>query len=241
MNNKIEREVLKLYDYAEKLVYQSGYGEYVTTLRDLLQKKPYKNINKSEFLKQYTWSVFTCGFKADTVRSHWSEIQEMLFNFNVKKIRKLSFEDILDRSPIKNKRKVNAIYKTCRDMDDKFIEKIKNIGSKSEAQKLFKSLPFIGDITVFHILRNLGIDCYKPDRHIVTLAKNLKIDENELFQILLSHKKDKYIGILDFILWRASACLNSAKKLIKFAKQDHPLEEIDILAQADKNFDFFLY
>ncbi|MFO8017429.1 MAG: hypothetical protein R6U96_02240 [Promethearchaeia archaeon] len=241
MVNRIETQIINLYEYAKNLVQNSGYREYIHTLTELLEKKPYKTIDSSKFLREYTWVVFSCGFKADTVRKYWSEIQKMLFNFNVKKIRKLTFEEMLNKCPIKNERKVTAIYKTCRDLDKQFLAKIAHLDSEKEAKELFKSLPFIGDITVFHIMRNLGIDCYKPDRHIKNLAKTLGIEEKKIFNILLSKKKVKYVGIADFILWRASACLNSAQKLVEYAQKDLDLEKIDNVVQAEEEVNSFLF
>lgn len=42
--------------------------------------------------------------------------------------------------------------------------------SKDRIQYL-DSLPMIGPITKYHLARNLGIDCAKPDRHLARLAQ----------------------------------------------------------------------
>lgn len=241
MDTSIETQILNLYDYAKDLVYFSGYREYIEFLENLLKERPYKTISKDELFREYVWVVFTCGFKADTVRKHWEQIKDMLDNFDVEKVRQMDYNDLFDKCPIKNKRKVSALHETCQTLDTEFLTKVKQIKSENQAKEIFQSLPFIGEVTVFHIMRNLGIDCFKPDRHIVNLAKILEIEERDLFQVLQAHNKSKYIGITDFILWRASACLNSAKKLIECAKKNIPIDQIENLEQADKSINAFLF
>ncbi len=64
------------------------------------------------------------------------------------------------------------------------------------------SLPFIGDITKYHLARNLGIDVAKPDRHLTRLAKIFHYDDVQEMCKYLSDKTGDRIGTVDVVLWR---------------------------------------
>ncbi|MCK5611819.1 hypothetical protein KAR91_58660 [Candidatus Pacearchaeota archaeon] len=66
-----------------------------------------------------------------------------------------------------------------------------------------KSLPWIGDITKYHLYKNLGGDCVKPDRHLVRIAKKYGIDCFEMCQKLSDRIGDK-VRTVDLVIWRAA-------------------------------------
>jgi len=232
MNNKeytdLSEKVLTVYQYAEKIVNEGGFNKQVAYLKDLMERKPFKTISVEQFFREYTWVVFTCGFKAAYVQKYWKNIKKMCCDFDIAKAKELSFEELLEVSPIKNKKKLKAIEQSCDIIDECFIQKVHKIKDKDEAKDLFKILPFIGEITVYHIMRNVGIDCFKPDRHIVHITKDLKISEEDLFEIICSKYKE-YIGVIDYILWRASSTLYNIQpnlSLVEMALNGKRLDEI---------------
>ncbi len=244
MKNKeyvnLSEKVLKVYQYAEHIVNEGGYGKQVESLKELMETKPYKTISVEEFFREYTWVVFTCGFKAAYVQKYWNNIKRMCCGFDISKTKELSFEELLEVSPIKNKKKLKAIKQSCEIINDCFVEKIHKIKDKDEAKDLFKTLPFIGEITVYHIMRNIGIDCFKPDRHIVHITRDLNISETDLFQIICSKYKE-YIGVIDYILWRASATLHNLQpnsSLVEFALNGKQLNEVPKNNFMNSNFLF---
>jgi len=65
------------------------------------------------------------------------------------------------------------------------------------------SLPWIGQITKWHLAKNLGVDCCKPDRHLVRLAKRTGETPAGLCERLSKLSGDR-ISTVDVILWRAA-------------------------------------
>jgi len=208
-SRKLTNQVLDVYECAKEITLNCGYMENIQHLKHLMEKKPYKTIGIKDFVREYLWVVFTCGFKADTVKKHWNQIKQMCCDFDISETNKYTFEELLELSPIKNKKKVKAIKQSCEIIDDSFIEKIHNLQNAEQAKEFFKTLPFIGEVTIYHIMRNMGIDCFKPDRHIVHIKEELGISGEELFDIIVSECKEEYIGVIDHILWRASATIHN--------------------------------
>ena len=66
-----------------------------------------------------------------------------------------------------------------------------------------KSLPWIGDITKYHLYKNLGGDCVKPDRHLVRIAKQYETDCFTMCQKLSDIIGDR-VGTVDYVIWRAA-------------------------------------
>lgn len=65
------------------------------------------------------------------------------------------------------------------------------------------ALPWIGDITKYHLAKNLGIDCAKPDRHLARIASAAGVDAHELCTALHCEFGDR-IATVDYVLWRAA-------------------------------------
>ena len=66
------------------------------------------------------------------------------------------------------------------------------------------TLPWIGDITKFHLAKNFGVDCVKPDVHLVRLADAWATTPDELCSTLAAAAGYRKATI-DLILWRACA------------------------------------
>lgn len=240
-SKELRRKVLEVYEYAKEITQQTGYLKNIEHLKDLMEKKPYKTINSDVFLREYLWVVFTCGFKADTVKKYWTQIKSMCCDFDISKTREFSFDELLEMSPIKNKKKIRAVKKSCEIIDDSFINEVHNIEDVEAAKSLLKKLPFIGEVTVYHIMRNIGIDCFKPDRHIVNIKEELGISGQNLFNIILSECEEEFIGVVDHILWRAAATIHSLEpnmSLVSMALGENKIDEFPKKINRNSKFLF---
>lgn len=65
-----------------------------------------------------------------------------------------------------------------------------------------KRLPWIGDITKYHLAKNLGADVVKPDRHLVRIARKYGVDCFELCRRLAAATGMRRAAV-DQVLWRA--------------------------------------
>lgn len=67
-----------------------------------------------------------------------------------------------------------------------------------------QTLPWIGAITKYHLAKNLGVDCAKPDRWLVRLAEAEGESVDGLCARLAAATGDR-IATVDVVLWRACA------------------------------------
>ena len=66
-----------------------------------------------------------------------------------------------------------------------------------------ETLPWIGEITKWHLAKNFGVDCMKPDRHLVRIAKAEGTTPDVLCEGLARSTGDR-IATVDMVLWRAA-------------------------------------
>ena len=73
----------------------------------------------------------------------------------------------------------------------------------SDKLAFIETLPWIGPITKFHVAKNFGVDCCKPDRHLVRIAKQFNTTPDALCAQLAAATGDR-IGLVDLVIWRAA-------------------------------------
>lgn len=96
--------------------------------------------------------------------------------------------------------KATAIACIWRDRDHLFAEYM----AATDKLAFAKSLPWIGGITAFHVVKNFGADVAKPDVHLQRLADLEGVTPQQLCA-RLSRETGYRIATVDTLLWRASA------------------------------------
>lgn len=162
------------------------------------------NIDYQTFMLEYAFVVLNSGFRAQTVAKIWPQFKACFYGFNRYILPEVwRVDDALET--FGNVKKVGAIENTGKKFQPigKFEEWWSEIWhDKDKALVAFEKLPFIGPITKYHLARNLGIDCYKPDRWIIRVAQKVQMEPDVMFEHL-SHILGDSTGIIDMVLWRA--------------------------------------
>lgn len=65
------------------------------------------------------------------------------------------------------------------------------------------SLRWIGEITKWHLAKNLGVDCCKPDRHLVRIAGISGEAPIQLCARISAATGDR-VAMVDLVIWRAA-------------------------------------
>lgn len=65
-----------------------------------------------------------------------------------------------------------------------------------------ETLPHIGVITKFHLAKNLGVDCAKPDVWLERVARKSRESVQELCA-RLSEESGERVAVVDFVIWKA--------------------------------------
>lgn len=176
---------MNLIDYEnlrERLVH-AGYREEIEWCKNIKDCG-----SATEFFVEYTWVVICAGMK--------EQIARKILDTKV-------LPAIIKKIPVykvyKHVSKAKAIEHVWTRQHEIF-EAYKKAKDKIE---FLVTLPWIGNITKYHLARNLGVDCCKPDRHLQRIASSYGVTPLELCSRLANESGDR-IGVVDIVLWRAA-------------------------------------
>ena len=173
------RDVLNYFSQALEYVRTNGYEKEVEWCRNI---PPSEDCTAETFFEEYVWCVLNAGMKEQVARKIYERFMEHK-----------------DPSAIKHLGKRAAIEQGMK-KDIQWLGELKCANDKIE---YLQSLPYIGKITKYHLARNIGIDCVKPDRHLVRLAEKFGFDTP--YHMCVEIQKtfsDERLGTIDLVLWR---------------------------------------
>jgi 3-methyladenine DNA glycosylase Tag len=155
-----------------------------------------ENLTNDFILRELTWIAYAGGFRYDVVRKYWPKITNAFFKFDVMQVALLSgdldkhAQDICQESGFKNLRKARwSILNAQRilELDCELREfgglkgyfvNLSKLGIGEIVRltpSILNQLKFkgIGQTTIFHLLKNMGIDIFKPDIHVCRILDRL--------------------------------------------------------------------
>ncbi len=171
--------IFKFYEKAKEYVIKQGYQQEI----DYVEKRKFVNINPDQFFYEYVYVVLNAGMK--------NQVAEKIFSAFTR-------EGV---NAIGHLGKRKAVT-TAKDNFHAWFAVLSHKETIAEQLEYLKSLPWIGDITKYHLARNIGLDVAKPDRHLVRFAKIFKYDDVQKMCTDISKKTNDRIGTVDVILWR---------------------------------------
>jgi hypothetical protein len=178
------------YNLIKIMIIDKGYGDEIKWINIIPNP-----IDKILFFKEYSWVVINSGMK--------NTVAEKIFK-NFWNNGSINFSAI--NHPNKNK----SMKKVFERLDFYFLH---FTNSKNKLMYL-KSLPHIGDITKYHLARNLGLNYAKPDRHLVRISNLFEHTDVQKFCKTLSILTGDQIGLVDLVLWRFATLYPNYLELI---------------------------
>lgn len=197
----------------------------------------YRNIalndmTNSDIYAEICWINYSSGFRYDIIKKYWASIGKELYFFNIHKV--ASFIDDIDyysqqicqNSGFNNVRKAQWCIKNAVRMIELDFEKHNYGGFKGYLLEISQKEPYelvemapcllkelklcgIGKVTIFHFLKNIGINIFKPDIHVRRILTNLGLIEKEkssmkdIYYVMkdISEKMDIDVVELDTLLF----------------------------------------
>jgi len=241
-----EKDVdINLYKKLSRIMhYTFNYSKDIYDLLNHYNSISLFNMSNSDIYGELCWIIYNSGFKYEIIKKFWPDIVKEFYYFDVEQVSKLNNDvhnnalNICEKINFYNIKKAKwCIYnakrileldeekKECNGFKGYLIElsKIELISLINDISNIIKELRFkgIGEITVFHFLKNIGIDIYKPDRHIIRLFEKMGIlhDSNDIQEVTkgflkISDYTNFSIRELDTILFEFGRITNDAKHIM---------------------------
>lgn len=158
--------------------------------------KTYENrvLNDNEYFRILVDVIFYSGFRASTVSKYLETIHQHFPD--IQTVRAYSSDKIgnicHDPKMIKNRAKIEAVCHNAKTFE-KLIKKhgsfknfVRSFGDMSDDKNLFKfkdalqkNFAFLGGITVYHFMMDIGLNVLKPDRVMMRIFSRLGLISNE--------------------------------------------------------------
>ena len=145
----------------------------------------FDRITPEQFMSEFAFVVLSAGMKNQVVVGMMKKLVDSDWNPDV----------------INHDLKRKAIIEGINNYPKWFAELKSKITDREKVEYL-ETLPFIGKITKYHLAKNIGIDCVKPDRHLVLLAKEFKYENPRFMCEFLSKQFNQKLRVIDVVLWR---------------------------------------
>lgn len=158
----------------------------INYIRDLLNRGT-QDLTADKFFQQYTFVVLCSYWKEQYARKEWQK-----------------YFDTGDFEVISNRKKRAAIFNALPNASIWFDRLMKRPDDKHKLEYI-RTLPWMGGEALgYHLARNIGIDCVKPDRHLKRLADQFGFNSPlELCQHVREEiGNGEKIGVIDLIFWR---------------------------------------
>jgi hypothetical protein len=144
----------------------------------------------SRFAEEYIWVVINSGMKAQVAegiaKRVWSAIEEG------KPI----------RDAFGHPGKAAAIERVLSQDGARWFDEYTQLLGDEARLAYLETLPWIGKVTKWHLAKNLGVDCAKPDRHLVRIAGSEQA-AHEMCSRLAAKTGDR-VATVDYVIWRAA-------------------------------------
>lgn len=170
-------------DLKEAIV-SAGYGDEIDW-SDSMKKCD----NAIDFWMEYSWVVINSGMKNQVAQGIWDRVLPYV-------LRGGSAHDCFG-----HKGKCGGIDEIWRDKLVHF-NYWKLLGRDEDVDYLL-GLPWIGEITKWHLAKNLGADVVKPDRHLVRIASAEGTTPHDMCLVIHCITGDR-LATVDTVIWRAA-------------------------------------
>lgn len=145
--------------------------------------------DEAALFSEYGWVVVNSGMRNQVAVTIWGRITGALMR------------GAPVSSAFGHKGKAAAIQDAWDRRDERFAE----FEAAREADRVFEwidTLPWIGKITRWHLAKNLGVDCAKPDRWLERVAGVAGESVEDLCARLAEATGDR-VATVDLVIWRA--------------------------------------
>ncbi len=161
-------------------------------------------LTESEFLSELAWCILNVGMRERVIRNVFPYIRKCFWDFESASDIYLTGETCVELAMIRfgHARKLKAIVEACGHILSeggfaRFREQI-----TSDPLEACSKFHYIGPVTIWHLLRNIGVDCAKPDRHLQRLAQAVGFSDPQEFCRQVAVQTGERIGVIDMVFWR---------------------------------------
>ena len=191
------------YENARRYVIRAGYGEELLWQESVTLD----GLTESAYLRETGWVILGSGMREAVVRRAFPAVSSAFLEWrsaaDIERRHKCCEQRALRY--FHNPRKIRAIVTVCSDVARMGFVAIHQ-SLKRDGLAYIRKMPYMGPVTSFHLGKNIGLQCVKPDRHLVRMTVAAGYDSVEGMCSEIAHAVGDKISVVDLVLWRYAAC-----------------------------------
>jgi hypothetical protein len=184
---------------AKQCVIDAGFAYEIDWQEDVR----FSDLTEERFLHEYTWVVFSSGFRETVLRKKFSDlalafgglVSAAFVAQNRGECRRLALRKFGHRG------KVTAVLDVCAMIDTQGFEFLRH-QLHSGGVDFIDQLPFMGPATSYHLAKNIGLNVVKPDRHLVRIAAASGFQSPDDLCDCISKAVGDALPVIDIVIWR---------------------------------------
>ncbi len=194
----MSQTLVRQYLHAKRVVIDAGFAPEITWQEEVAPS----HVTAASFLEQAAWVVLSAGMAEHVVSQRFPDIKIALHQLDLEAIGAdpECQQRLLD--VFNHPQKIDAILAIADFARTRGDDHIRDLIMTAD-QGALMTLPYIGPVTVLHLLKNLGMPVVKPDRHLLRLARRLDAEVDAMCTEIA-----EYFGeppaVVDVVLWRWS-------------------------------------
>lgn len=192
------RALVRAYLLAKQQVIASGF-EWEIAWQEAVQLD---RVTPKRFVREAAWVVLCAGMRESVVRGRFDDLGRVFGLWDPTHIARNGHDcrrrgqAIFNHPP-----KLDAIVQIAVELTDKGLDEI-ICGIQREGPNYLTRLPYIGQVTCFHLAKNLGCPVAKPDRHLERMAAALGYAGASVFCNVIAEALDEPVQVVDVVMWR---------------------------------------
>jgi hypothetical protein len=190
---------LQFYQNAADFVCASGFESEVEWQRNV----ELCNFDETTLLREAAWVVLCSGFSEAAVRRNFSYVSFCFCDWE-------SAEAIVAAgracstaamAAFRNEAKLKAILTIAGQINTTGFTAVR-ADILADPIPALRRFPFIGPVTAKHLAKNLGVDCAKPDRHLVRTSARFGFVDPDRLCAAIAAARSEQIKVVDLVIWR---------------------------------------
>jgi hypothetical protein len=218
MSNKLASK----YSFIKNYVIKCGFAEEINWQTNVC----FNELNESIFLREIAWVILSSGMKETIIRNIFDKISKSFFNWTSSKLivenKNKCFQKAIKY--FNNRNKISAIIYAAEKINKIGFNQFKKIISENPIDRL-QEFYYIGPVTVYHLVKNIGLPYAKPDRHLKRIAKKEGYSDVQKFCHDISKLTGDSKPVVDIVFWRFATITN---------------DYLDVLSIFDEEYETFI-
>lgn len=192
-------KAVDLYRRAEHDVQAAGFAWEI----DWQRRRCQSPFSEPDLLRESAWVILCSGFREATVRKVFDYVSLCFCDWeSADEIARHRSACVATASArFRNGRKIDAIARVADIVTETGFEQVRS-QILAEPIRQLQKIPFIGQVTSWHLAKNLGLDVAKNDRHLALMAKGLGYADAHDLCADVSDVTGELVSVIDIVLWR---------------------------------------